>query len=58
MFYGIDFKKSKNMEYHYQLTLASSPAYKQLQAKYRALKEAQFIEKQEKIQVSIVQFRF
>jgi len=47
----IDFSNNKNMEYHYQLTLASSPAYKQLQTKYKAIKEAHLQQKQQKINV-------
>ena len=44
--YAIDISNSKNMEYHYQLTLATSPAYKQLQAKYKTLRESQLLQKQ------------
>ena len=39
------------MEYHYQLTLTSSAAYKELQQKYREVKETQRKEKEEKLKV-------
>ena len=40
------------MEYHYQLTLASSSTYKELQGKYKAMNEAHRKEKEEKLKVN------
>lgn len=47
-----DLSNTINMEYYFHLSLTSSPAYKQLQSKYKALKDRHKQEKEEKIKVN------
>lgn len=53
---SIDSNNAKNMEYHYQLAIMTSPAYKELHRKYKEMKDQNRKEKDMKMKVNILLF--
>lgn len=51
-----DSNNAKNMEYHYQLAIMTSPAYKELHKKHKEMKDQNRREKELKMKVSLLLF--